>query len=572
MPPAMPPHSGAASGGLLTADGRPIELALDETQRRSLNQVLKPGSVVSGRVVEHFSNDSYLVTLRGRNIIAESNAPLMRDSIVQLAVLATDNGISLRLAGISPSDHAQTSAPAQRLQAAGLQVTPSALLALTAFEEHGAPLSPVHRLQQAERALTEAMQRGLPAADLQRMAASHALLASARLPVTPVTVAMAEHVLSAQPTNLAQSLRESLQHLQPQQLQQLLAQARSNLAQTSAAVASPPPGPAIAAGSSAAPPATALASEAAANPSAPMNAAMASLGAPSGGAGVNPDPAATRAPAEHLPPAPRGPRQGPSTAPPSAGERGGTPGATSPGAAPAPITPALQALLQAFDLAHDPKTALRHALDAVGIRVPLAPSPTTPQAANTSANITPNLAAGFPAIGSSPAMMGAPEAGNEWISKQDDVGSLLKTLASMARALAPDGSPEQAAQRAAMSTMAREVLGEAALPPRGMVDYDLVLPLSLFDRDQAIPIRVGISQRQHGGMNATFLRIDVELSRLGPLSLRFTESPGSPIGLSIFHTPQVRSMLEGGIGDLQADLEAQGLEVFIRLLDMTDES
>ena len=103
-----------------------------------------------------------------------------------------------------------------------------------------------------------------------------------------------------------------------------------------------------------------------------------------------------------------------------------------------------------------------------------------------------------------------------------------------------------------------------------MADYDLVVPFPLFAQQQPVPARIALSNRQHGATEAVFMRIDVELSELGPLSLRFTEMSGNPIGITIFHTPRSQAALQHGLDDLRQDLDALGLESSLRLADYSD--
>ena len=197
-----------------TADGRSIELSLSEHKGKTLSEILKADTVVSGRVVERFQNDTYLVNIRGQHIVAESTLPLLRDSIVKLAVLGTEGGLRLRIAKAGGNDHAFTSAPAQRLAALGLPNTPSAQLILQSFEDVGAQLTPPQRLQQAFLSLSEAQRNGATPAQQQHLASAHATLATAKLPATPALLNVAQRAVQGQQNRIAQTLKQLLPQAQ----------------------------------------------------------------------------------------------------------------------------------------------------------------------------------------------------------------------------------------------------------------------------------------------------------------------------------------------------------------------
>ncbi|TVR46026.1 MAG: hypothetical protein EA402_03340 [Planctomycetota bacterium] len=141
---------------------------------------------------------------------------------------------------------------------------------------------------------------------------------------------------------------------------------------------------------------------------------------------------------------------------------------------------------------------------------------------------------------------------------------LVRSLVQIQAALSADDP----GLRGNLHTISREVLADALLPPRHLHDYDVVLPLPLLANQQPLPARLAISQRQQGGTSATFLRVDVELSQLGPLSLRLSEVSGHPLGITLFHGPQAAASLRNGIVDLRQDLEQLGIEAHIRLADI----
>ncbi|MFW5752598.1 MAG: hypothetical protein ACOCYV_00965, partial [Planctomycetota bacterium] len=183
LPPPSAPQG--AESGLRSADGRRIELALASESGRDLAAVLKPGKVLSGRVLERFANGAYLFALRGRNLIAESRVPLLRDSVVRFQVLGGGDGLSLRLLDGGAARDAFVAGPGADPQRLGLADTAIARQAITLFEQAGAPLVPGRLAQAVEQGSASGTQTR------NELLAAHALLARAGLPVTPATLTLA---------------------------------------------------------------------------------------------------------------------------------------------------------------------------------------------------------------------------------------------------------------------------------------------------------------------------------------------------------------------------------------------
>jgi hypothetical protein len=148
-----------------------------------------------------------------------------------------------------------------------------------------------------------------------------------------------------------------------------------------------------------------------------------------------------------------------------------------------------------------------------------------------------------------------------------DLGGLLRQLVEVSRAL-PESDP---AGRQALHQAARELAAETVFKPQALSDYDMVLPFASQNQGQPVPARIAVAQRSGGNSTATFLRIDLELDRLGPLSLRLNDSgTGGPIVITIFAAGASVGVLEDEVAALEADLDEQGLTAAIRVGDLIE--
>ena len=174
------------------------------------------------------------------------------------------------------------------------------------------------------------------------------------------------------------------------------------------------------------------------------------------------------------------------------------------------------------------------ALGLAGLRITSAPiPPQIPQAGNANASLISNSAAttaqAYTANNSS-----AAAAANTAAQQPQNIAGANPAEATLAQVW------HQALQDAGettgplATTIAREILADTLLPPQQLRDYDTILPLALPPNlsGQPVSARLAISQRRSSGSEATFVRIDLELERLGPLSLRFSHS-GQQLALSI---------------------------------------
>ena len=477
VPPGIPIQPNQKAGNAVTtAGGQNLDLVFeDKPFSRDLLDVLKPGEKLHGRVVEKFANGSYLFTIRGRNMIASSQVPLMRDSVVAFEVLQTKDGIHIRLANPSNIDSAQMSNMNKRLAALHLPNSQHSQLVLQSFEQQGAPLQG-NRLQQALQAVNQATPQ-----QANLIAASHALLAKHGLPATPALLQVAQTAMNPS-TNNVQQLAQVLQHI----------------------------------------------------PTAPA--------ATQTGTATTIDPTATTtntAPA--LPP---------NTAP-ATPLIAGSPAATQ----------VHQALQQHFQLNPMQVQDMQILLQQNGIKpqqiLPELQQQQTTQStmpANTAETTQPNTTV---------------QAGAVTTESTQDLRHIIQDLAHLSREM-QQHEPAQA-QNDQVKQVLRELSADSIFKPQHLHDYDNVLPLVLQHQGETQQARIAIAKRPIPGQqqDATFLRVDMELQRLGPLSLRMSSGHG-PIVITMFATGSALETLEAGRADLVHDLESQHIEAHIRIADLLE--
>lgn len=118
----------------------------------------------------------------------------------------------------------------------------------------------------------------------------------------------------------------------------------------------------------------------------------------------------------------------------------------------------------------------------------------------------------------------------------------------------------------------RQLAAESLLPPQHLQDYDVVLPFPLALAGRPVPARLAI-RRQAGGRTASeaiYLRIDADLVRLGPLSLRLGSAGDGILSLVLVASGRAVEALAAELPDLEADLQQQGLRAHIRVLDQAE--
>jgi hypothetical protein len=113
----------------------------------------------------------------------------------------------------------------------------------------------------------------------------------------------------------------------------------------------------------------------------------------------------------------------------------------------------------------------------------------------------------------------------------------------------------------------REHLAEQVFKPKELADYDRVVPLPLTAAQVPTPARLAVATRSiGGGSQATFVRVDAELSRLGPVSIRLSGvDSGGPLAITLIASPAGGGALAEGLPDLIADLHALGIDAAVRV-------
>lgn len=146
--------------------------------------------------------------------------------------------------------------------------------------------------------------------------------------------------------------------------------------------------------------------------------------------------------------------------------------------------------------------------------------------------------------------------------------TLLDHVADSGRALrSVTAAPAAVVEaRAALDQAAREIAAPTVLRPAALADYAVVVPLLLSDRGQPTPARLAISRRPGGGgADATYLRIDAQLSRLGTVSVRLSALDHGPMAIAIVAGAPALAALDEVLPELEATLHERGLVASLRL-------
>jgi hypothetical protein len=587
---------------------------------QDLGALFAPGAVVSGRVVQPLGSEQYLLAMRGANVVVQSQTSLTPDSVVRFQVVATGEQVQLRMLDGSAEDQAQTSTSAGRLQALGLPPGSASALALSAFEDAGAPLSRAPLLAAAATLAEQAA--GTVAATnagAAALAAALAALARATLPATPATIGMALRALASALPAAGAALPAVQQAAGA--LLDLLAPAAAGAASppttgTGSAApgqqgqatgsAAPPPagggGPPAAAGApassaptgsgavAAAPPPPPLAPGAsgAATPEAPVPAAAApalpgtssapaataappsAAGAPGGSAGSGTAPPSTRPAAGSAPAgAVRMPAAGQASVPaaPAAGgvpAAAGVPVAAAAGVQGAPTGPAGATPGAALPAAANPGLVQALASGVGALRALLALS--VPDATQD----------GAPAV-----MQALALAGVRSSAAAGPAVTLLKQLAAavppapppgVAAAVAAGGAAAgQATLTAALVHAVREGSAITLVKPAALADYDLVLGVPLQDQGGAVPTRLAVATRPTAGGTATYLRVDTELSHLGAVSVRLSGIADGPMVITLLADGGGARALAAALPALAQGLHELGLSAGLRVASLAHE-
>ena len=496
---------------------------------------LTPGTPFSGRVVGPANDGLWSVVVRGTTLTVASPIPLTPDSILRFLVVAggTDGPLQVKLADLPLPTLADTLKPAiaERLASLGLPATPEAQAVLEAFESVGAPLSPP-RLRQATQILEQAAQEPAPLAEEDPEEAP------APLPNRPATVATTPAPSS--PPKSSSSASPT-----PRAPEAPRAQPSATPGTPAAKTAVPPGTPA---------PLTSNPAPALAAPTTPHSAAL-----PPGIIAPRLVEASVHE-TNPAPPIPDAPESVP-TRPPT--------GPTT--LAADPRLPVVFALLAKADLPGTPAT-LAVALRAASDRLP---DPVTAVQA-----WKPDLALPDVTTDDAPAALRAVVTALVLAGVRPRAETTAPEGPSQRPAIAvPEDAPEpllttvaQAVAKEAPSDFGggavRELATDLLLPPKHLDEYDRVFPLPLLAQGQATPARVAVSSREMpNGTRATWMRVDCELSRLGPVSIRLSGAEGGPIAITVVARPGAARHIADGLPALVADLQERGLPAAVRVVE-----
>ncbi len=127
--------------------------------------------------------------------------------------------------------------------------------------------------------------------------------------------------------------------------------------------------------------------------------------------------------------------------------------------------------------------------------------------------------------------------------------------------------PHAEGARAAMI----EATAATVLPPADLADYDIVLPLPMQDRGAAVPARLAVATRHtSGGASATYIRVDAELSHMGPISVRLS-GHGSQIAVHLIADASGARAMADQVESLTTALHDLGLNASVRVSTSQDE-
>ena len=114
----------------------------------------------------------------------------------------------------------------------------------------------------------------------------------------------------------------------------------------------------------------------------------------------------------------------------------------------------------------------------------------------------------------------------------------------------------------------REAVAPTLLPPPEVADYDLVLALPLRIDQQPLPARLAITTRRTpDGGTAAWLRVDAELSQLGPVSIRLSGADRGPVAITLAARSGAADVLSAALPQLAADLERLGIGAGVRVIE-----
>ena len=133
---------------------------------------------------------------------------------------------------------------------------------------------------------------------------------------------------------------------------------------------------------------------------------------------------------------------------------------------------------------------------------------------------------------------------------------------------APAPPPPPTAMDETVTRTVREHLADQVFKPKDLADYDRVVPLPLSAAQVTTPARLAVASRSTGGgAQATFVRVDAELTRLGPVSIRLSGADsGGPLAITLITSRPSGAALADELPALVADLRALGLDAAVRVV------
>lgn len=585
---------------------------------RDLAAVLTPGSVISGRILAALGDGNYAVQVRGRSLVAQSGIPLTKGEVVQIQVDSVGDQIRARLL----TADGMGANPAGRLQALGLPNTPAGMLVLAAFERLGAPLAP-DRLQAATAQVEKAFdwpvtpQKAAAGERLppppERLADAFALLARANLPTSAPLMALALRAAQGglpNPAAVLSDLRQAATTAGAVSPPPGPAAAVTTTAPAPPSAMIPGPSPPPAPGTVPAPaPPTGMpagsggqAAQPGAGPPSPAPAPIPMPNAvPAGITGGPSIPTAPAAPAPTTPvlatavatavpatamaaasPAPVVPSAAPPMPPAgSTPAPGATPtplGTTPPALAsptmPAPASttvvpypyqsPGAQGATTAVtwrlalgaplpDAVRDGAAGIMRALALAGIRSAAEPA-TTADASRSPSPATrtpePAIAPSAPLVRQLLTLMPVPGQDQPVAGRGQESPPTMPATVS----------------EAAVRTV-HEQTAQTIFPPDDLADYDRVLGLPLMADGRPVPARVAVASRAApGGGQATFLRVDTELSHLGAVSIRLSGIEGGAMAITLMGDDHAARELAAALPALVEDLRRIGITAGLRVV------
>ena len=597
--------SNANSAGK-TADARAQLVQLSLANVRAITAGLAPGEILTGRVGADLGDGKVALTVLGQTLVASSQTALPPDTVVKLLVHSAGDQPILRLLTATFPDIATTTTTATRAAALGLPNSSTTAIALQAFEQVGAALDPV-RLKDAVAQL-----QLLPAAQVPQRALALGLLANAGLPTTAPFIALAERsatgVLpnpaaalamlksavqtSAQQTSSAGDGEVSFQEPRAQEMNpaSALASAAPTLSnQRTTTNGQPVPG--LTAGTTA--PSTSVNT-----PSSSVVAGGASLATESFIVVSDQPTAKATSQSVHNSDAHQGNyASAPGAVTPSLSSPGTQPsGSTvltgdpvpSPASSPASLTTPLF-----LPAAASPSATVSSSAPAIF-------SPTAPSLVSAASTMTAPLTSAT-AVTTVSTLLGTtiPDLERDGVNAAMQALSLagVRPRQSMEARSAPVESPlihrlgvltsapdlpvqaKEIATRhdspipmdAAVANVMREQVAETLVKPQALADYDVVLALPMQAQSQPTPARLAVAERHTAGGTATFVRVDAELTHLGPLSVRLSGIEGGPMAITLLGSGPALAALVAALPNLSESLRQLGLTAGLRVADLGED-